>query len=308
MLTLCLGEALVDLVCERPAASLTEADSFVPHCGGAVANAAVVATRCGAGAALAGGVGDDHWGAWLESRLKREGVELRWFASVPDVPTPLAFVTVDAAGVPDFAVYGESIPATMRPIEPVLHAAVETADALFFGSNTLVGPEERAVTLRARDLALGAGKPVLFDPNLRLHRWPDPDQAIEQVRSCCEGATLVKVNREEAAGLTGERDPRAAAKALCAAGAETVVVTLGAEGAIARGAVTAAVGGVPVQPLDTTGAGDVVSGVLIAALEGARYAPAAIEAALAVAIDVASRSTEGWGAIDSLPDPMPVFA
>src|SRR3990172_6112601 len=130
MLTLCLGEALVDLVCERPGASLAEADSFVPHCGGAVANAAVVATRCGAGAALAGGVGDDHWGAWLENRLKREGVELRWFASVPDVPTPLAFVTVDAAGVPDFAVYGESIPATMRPIEPVLHAVVEAADAL----------------------------------------------------------------------------------------------------------------------------------------------------------------------------------
>ncbi|MBI5106486.1 MAG: carbohydrate kinase, partial [Solirubrobacterales bacterium] len=35
MRTLCLGEALVDLVCEQPAASLAQAPAFVPHPGGA---------------------------------------------------------------------------------------------------------------------------------------------------------------------------------------------------------------------------------------------------------------------------------
>ena len=152
-----------------------------------------------------------------------------------------------------------------------------------------------------------AGTPVLFDPNLRLHRWAEQDQAVEQVRSSCEGVALVKVNREEAAVLTAERDPEAAAGALREAGAQTVVVTLGADGALARGAITAAVGGVPARPIDTTGAGDVVTGVLIAALGAADYAPEAIASALPAAIEVASRSTEGWGAIDSLPDPMPVF-
>ena len=44
----CLGEALVDLICEHPVASLTEADSFSPHFGGALANVAVAAARAGA--------------------------------------------------------------------------------------------------------------------------------------------------------------------------------------------------------------------------------------------------------------------
>ena len=40
----CLGEALIDLICERPAASLAEADSFRPHFGGALANVAIACT------------------------------------------------------------------------------------------------------------------------------------------------------------------------------------------------------------------------------------------------------------------------
>jgi fructokinase len=302
MRTLCLGEALVDLVCEHPVDGLADAEAFVPHSGGAVANAAVVAARCGAAVALGGGVGDDAWGEWLEGRMRSEGVDLTWFTRVPGVATPLAFVTVNHAGEPDFVVYGQTIPKTMQSIEADLEAAVRSCDALFFGSNTLVGESERALTLSARELALDAGKPVLFDPNLRLHRWADPRQAIEVVRAACDGALLVKVNRDEAARLTGQREPEQAAEALCALGAGTAVITLGTDGALARGAVHAAVGGFPVHPIDTTGAGDVVAGVLIAALAAKGFDPSAITSALPVAIEAASRSTEGWGAIDSLPD------
>lgn len=41
MPVLCLGEALVDLVCEHPVSALTDADAFVTHFGGATANVAV---------------------------------------------------------------------------------------------------------------------------------------------------------------------------------------------------------------------------------------------------------------------------
>jgi sugar/nucleoside kinase (ribokinase family) len=46
MPTLCLGEALVDLMCERPVSGLAQADAFVPHFGGAVANVAVFVSAC----------------------------------------------------------------------------------------------------------------------------------------------------------------------------------------------------------------------------------------------------------------------
>src|SRR5688500_15811347 len=101
---LCLGEALVDLICERRVRSLSDADSFRPHCGGALANVAVAAARAGADMALAGAAGDDEWGRWLRGRLDREGVDLRFFALLERELTPIAFATIDDAGDASFQI------------------------------------------------------------------------------------------------------------------------------------------------------------------------------------------------------------
>ena len=45
--TLCLGEAIVDLVCERPVTDPAEADAFRPHFGGAAGNVAYTAAAMG---------------------------------------------------------------------------------------------------------------------------------------------------------------------------------------------------------------------------------------------------------------------
>jgi sugar/nucleoside kinase (ribokinase family) len=301
---LCLGEAIIDLFCERPVTSLGEADSFVPHCGGAVANAAVTAARCGAEVSLAGGVGDDAWGDWIEERLHSYGVGLRWFARLPHFPTPLAFVLVNQAAEPDFIVYGEAIEAGILSLEDNLEDAVAAHDALLFGSNTLVGERERALTLRARELALAAGKRVLFDPNLRMRRWKDAREPLDMTAAALEGATLLKVNRSEAELLTGQADPADAAERLVEMGAQLVAVTLGPEGALLRGAATADAPGVPANAIDTTGAGDVVTGVLTAALSSSEFSAQAAADALGPAVAAAARATEGWGALDSLPDDM----
>ncbi|HWI73137.1 MAG TPA: PfkB family carbohydrate kinase [Baekduia sp.] len=113
MRTLCVGEALVDLVCERPVASISEADAFVPRFGGAIANVAVTAARRGASVALAGGVGTDPWGGWLAERLEGEGVDLTWFDRRDDIATPVAFVTLDAQAQPSFAIYGAGLRAAI---------------------------------------------------------------------------------------------------------------------------------------------------------------------------------------------------
>ena len=156
MPALLLGEAIVDLICERPVSGYEEADCFVPHFGGAVANVAVTAARQGAEVALAGGAGDDPWGAWLRARLDDEGVDLRWFELVEGFGTPLAFVTVDAGGEPAFQIYGEGIAATVRAVGPRLDDAIDASDGFFFSSNTLVGEDERGLTMRARERALRA--------------------------------------------------------------------------------------------------------------------------------------------------------
>jgi fructokinase len=298
MRTLCLGEALVDLVCERHVAGLAEARAFVPHFGGAVANVAVTAARRGAGVVLAGGAGDDAWGEWLYDRLAGEGVDLEYFHLVEGVRTPVAFVTVDAAAQPTFHVYGEAIETLPAALNGRLEAALDSADALFFTSNTLVGKAERALTLRARDLALERGLPVVFDPNVRADRWSNPWQAAGAARDCVRGALLVKCTQDEARLLTGERDPEDAAAGLLAGGARHVVITLGARGAMLRGGrMRYDVPALPVDAVDTTGAGDVLMGVLLAALTDTGYYPSAIAAALPDAVAEAGRATERWGAV-----------
>ncbi|MGD0272846.1 MAG: PfkB family carbohydrate kinase [Gaiellaceae bacterium] len=296
-----LGETLVDLICERPLEDWSQADSFVPHCGGAPTNAAITAARCGASVALAGGVGDDHWGRWLETRLLAERIDLRWWRRLSGVQTAVAFDVIDMQGVPDFLIYGQGIEPALEALEPDLEAAVSACVALELGSNTLVGKREREISERARELALTQGKPLLVDVNLRLGRWGSPAQAAQAVRSLCAGAFLLKVNGEEARLLSGENDPAGAAETLCAdLGARIAVVTLGAEGALIRGEAEGDVPGVAANAVDTTGAGDVLLGVLVATLASSRFDPGAAARALPLAVATAARSTESYGAVDAL--------
>lgn len=289
----------MDLVCERPVASFGEATSFQPHFGGAVANVAVAAARRGAAVSLAGGVGDDPWGHWLRDRLEAEGVDLEWFRLLSGEPTPVAFVTVDAAAEPSFVIYGETIAAAVTALRPRLAQAVEDCDALFLTTNTMVGELEREVTLDTHVRARELDRPVVFDPNLRPGRWSTPSTAVGLARDLVDGAFLVKCNRKEAELLSGERDPAAAAAGLLAGGARHVVVTLGADGALLRGegGLRLDVPGVPARPRNATGAGDAVTGVLLAALGTSDFYAPAIAAALGDAVAEGARATERWGAL-----------
>ncbi len=295
---LCLGEALIDLICPRPVEDVTEADCFVPHFGGTVANATVVAARCGASVALAGGAGEDRWGRWLLARLTDEGVDISWFALVPDRPTPLALVAVDARGEAHYSIYGDTIATVVHALKDRIEPAVTDSAALFISSNTLVGAEERAVTMQARELALALQRPVIFDPNLRLHRWRSHADAAATANACVPGALLVRCNEHEAMVMTGEDDPERAALALNKAGARMVVITLGPRGAILRGELSADARGLPVEVLSTIGAGDVLSGFLLARLALAGYYPPAVAAALPEAVARAASACQRWGALE----------
>ncbi len=117
--------------------------------------------------------------------------------------------------------------------------AVAGSAALFISTNTLAGAQERAVTMRAREVALELGRPVIFDVNLRLHRWTSRADAAASANACVRGALLVRLNMFEAELMTGESDPERAAMALVKGGAKMVVLTLGAGGALLRGALRA---------------------------------------------------------------------
>jgi fructokinase len=297
---LCLGEAIVDLVCEREVESIGEADGFVPHFGGALANVAVAAARSGAKAALAGGVGTDPWGNWLAARLATEGVDLTWLSQLEGIQTPVAFVTFDHRREPSFQIYGDGLAAGMHSLEGCIDEAVESAAAVVFGSNTLVGPVERELTTAARARALEAGVPVLFDPNVRPNRWEDLATVAELSRDLAADATVLRVNLDEARLLAsaGEAsNPGELAEALLRLGPRLVVVSLGADGALVRGAASASVGAEAVEVVSPLGAGDAFMGAFAAGLAERDWDLTVADEALPHAVAAGSAACAHWGAI-----------
>jgi fructokinase len=152
--------------------------------------------------------------------------------------------------------------------------------------------------MHAREIALARGKHVIFDPNLRLHRWSSRADAAASANACVPGSLLVRANRSESELMTGERDPEKAAVALLKAGARLVVITLGSEGAILRGELRADAPGVPARVRSTIGAGDVLTGILLARLAASGFYPAAAAASLRDAVAESARACERWGALD----------
>lgn len=293
---LCLGEAIVDLICERRLGPDEQPDRLTPHHGGALPNVAVAAARRGAPVALVGGVGSDNWGRWLIDGLAGEGVETGWIATIDGARTPLAIALFDAAGEPSFQIYGEHIGPTMDAAGPFLDEAIGAAQALVAGPNTMVGETERAVTRRAVAMARRRGLPVLIDPNHRPTRWQAGTEALELGRELIAAATLVKCNREEARLFTGEQDPERAVAALTDMGPDLVVVTDRESEIRTGGAATGTWTPERVEVVSPLGAGDAFMGSLAAGLAGLGWDLARVFEVLPQAAADATRACGHWGA------------
>jgi fructokinase len=283
----CLGEALVDLICPHSVADPLEATTFEVRFGGALSNVAVAARRAGADVALAGGAGNDRWGRFIRSRLQAEGVDLTFQAVMRDTRTAFAFATLDHGREPDFDIHGSGIDDAIGALAGRERELVEGAGAVCFGSNTVVDESSRSVTAAVAGAAAEASVPVLFDPNLRPGRWDDLGEARELCLEFARGATVLKLNVDEARWMSGlgEAEPGALAEELLALGPDLVVVTAGADEIAARGTCSLALRPPEVEVVSPLGSGDVFMGTLAAGLLDGGWdldrAPGAIERAAA---------------------------
>jgi ribokinase len=125
---------------------------------------------------------------------------------------------------------------------------------------------------------------------------PAPAQALPA--DILELVDILTPNEREAQFLTGLSDTESAAKDLCARGVHSVVVTLGERGALmVEREGSRLFPAYPIQPVDTTAAGDAFNGALACALaEGL-----ALDAALPFANAAGALAATKRGAQDSLP-------
>lgn len=297
--TLVFGETVLDLVREPQRGEQGALATFAAYPGGTGANVAVRMSRLGAPAALMSGVGCDEWGAMLRAWLEAEGVDLRWFVEPPGAVTPVSLVTLGPDGEPTIDMNCEALGVIAEACAGTAETAIDLSGAVFIASNTLIGNEERTLTLTLLEAAARRKLPVCFDVNLRTARWDDLDRAAELCRRVISDATLVKCNRSEALWLTGSDDPGAAAEALLALGAAQVILTLGAEGVAVRGSVDAKIQAPRAEVHSTLGAGDALIATVLARLAESGWEMASLAAAAEEGVAVAARTAEAWGAVEA---------
>lgn len=282
---LVVGSINVDLVVRAPAlprpGETVVGGTFERHGGGKSANQAVAAARAGGSVRMIGVVGDDDAGRAAVAELAAEGIGVSTVAVIDGIATGVALIVVG----PD----GENQIAVASGANALLGAEhIETAvvtDALRPGDVCLVGYEVPDAAVLAAAAAAGRARATLI-----VNPAPARDLGADLYRY----GPILTPNRGEAALLAGVSDPAEAGRVLSARTGAAVIVTLGAEGAVvvAPGAGPRRIPAHPVEPLDTTGAGDAFNGTLAAGLA----AGGSLEEALDAAMRAAALTTLAVGA------------
>lgn len=298
-----VGSANADLVVEVPrrpggGETLLGGDlALLP--GGKGANQAAAAARCGADVSFVACVGVDANGAFLLSELADAGVDVKHVARVErPTGTAIIFLTPDGEN---------SIVVSPGANQALDLAAVSAAGDAWRGAAVVVLsleiPLDTALQVAAEARAGGARIVLNAAPSVRLEG---------RVLAACD--PLI-VNEHEALEVLGAlpSDPDAdnyprLAERLLEAGAKSVVVTLGAEGAIvaeradadaaaaeAELTVITAVPAYRVRAVDTTGAGD----AFVGAVAGELAAGMSLEGAVRFATAVSAVSVQRVGAQSS---------
>jgi ribokinase len=274
-----VGNACVDTTFRLgrfPAAGETlNAIACADSLGGKGANQAVAAARMGASVTLWTALGKDSAGAWIRSRLDKELADVQ--VNEFDLPSDRSTIVIDAGGE-NFIVSGVACSEAFEPTaQTALARRIAPGDILVLQGN-LRGAATNACLRAAQE---NGGRTVLNASPIDAAALPDFGLA-----------DVLVVNQSEAKALTGKDDMAAAAGALAAKGAGTVVITLGAEGCLVLGPDQAGSLRLPaprVEALDTSGAGDVFCGCLAGGLAKGMSVTSGLKIALAAAAIAVTR-------------------
>ncbi len=283
---LVVGSLNMDLVVHMPAiprpGETLLGGVFRTFPGGKGANQAVAAARLGAKVSMIGCVGADSFGQQLRQLIIDEGIDASGIITDPHTATGVALITVDRQGQNSIAIAsGANFSLTA--------ADVANAWKTLPPVDWLVMPQEtppETVSMAAM-LAKQSGAGVILNPAPAREL---PAELVKQV-------DVFVPNQTEAEFYTGIAiasldDARQAATLLMDLGMKSVILTLGAQGAMvieqSDGQKTAThVPALAVTVQDTTAAGDAFVGALAAALgEGRSLMDAARFASAAAALSV----------------------
>ncbi len=286
-----VGSANTDMVVKvphllQPGETLL-GSQFIMARGGKGANQAVAARRLGGEVTFIARLGRDNFGRDSAAAYREEGIDTSFIAWDDEAPSGVALIMVSETAENIIAV----VPGANGRLSPGdICSADQTISEASFMLLQLEIPLE-TVEMAAR-LARSHGVRVILNPA----------PAVPLPRSILDNVDVITPNENEAAILLGEDfDPtseRAVSHLFNKLKIPSLVMTLGRRGAqICQGSQAVSVPTYPVEPIDTTAAGDAFNGALAVALgrgEG-------LESAVRFANAVGALSTTRMGAQPSLP-------
>ncbi|MBN2093722.1 ribokinase [candidate division KSB1 bacterium] len=261
---------------------------FLLAAGGKGANQAVAAARLGGHVLFITRLGKDIFGEQALENFKRDRIDTSGITRDPDHPSGVALIMVDEHGENSIAV----APGANMQLRP---EHVENQSDQIIDSQILLMQLEIPLTVIKSAARLGKknNKIVILNPAPATALSPD----------LLANISILTPNRTEAELLTGisiadNRSAIGAAQKIQKMGVQSIILTMGAQGAlVVHGGETQMIPAFPIEPVDTTAAGDAFNGALAVALAQNQSVIEAVRFANAVAALAASK----MGAQPSLP-------
>jgi len=261
---------------------------FLMTAGGKGANQAVAAARLGGEVVFIVKVGDDIFGKQAVQSFNVEGIDTSHIITDPVNPSGVALITVDAKAE-NCIVVASGANANLTPGD--LYAAenkIKNASLILMQLEIPLETVEYVAGLAAQN-------------NVKLILNPAPACALSD--ELLSKVSIITPNQKETEMLTGmqivdKEGAERAAELLAEKGIETVIITLGVNGALVfHGSHFDWVAAPVVNAVDTTAAGDVFNGALAVALAEGKN----LEGAVMFANKAAALSVTRMGAQASAP-------
>jgi len=261
---LCIGEALIDMICTDKGKSLSDGNNFLKKAGGAPTNVAAAIAALGGNVELLAKVGIDPFGRHLIDVMQEFNVSTKWILQDPEYFTTFAFVSLMENGERDFYFNrGADGQLSVQDIEPI---DLKEFSIVHFGSATgfLPGPLQAAYQGMLQQ-CLQNEVFISFDPNYRHLLFQNNIQTfIDQSWNFLNSCHFFKLSDDEAMLITGRATLADAVETLLQKTPAVFAITLGKEGTmLGINGETIIIPSIAVKPVDTTGAGDAFVGAVL---------------------------------------------
>jgi ribokinase len=259
-------------------------ETFALGFGGKGANQAVAAQFCGAKVDMVARVGDDLFGTAIVKNFRSLGIGARYVTKAKGIPSGVASIWVAERGQNRIVVVkGTNDKLTTR--------AVAEATTTLRRADTVVLQFEIPMSTIYHTVRFAK------ENEIRCILNPAPACPVDLKR--LTGVDYFIPNESEAEAITGmpvrnEEEARICATFLLEQGLPRVIITLGAKGALLAGSNgVEMIPAFPVEPIDTTGAGDAFIGSFATFLaEGAAEREAVAQANLYAALSTTRKGTQ----------------